>query len=918
MPDHGMPDHGMPDHGMPDHGMPDHGMPDHGMPDHAPYWADRLLEWFCAPHLLEEVQGDLHERYGRDVQQFGTAKANRQYWVSVLSFLRPFALKRQTHYSSPPLVNPAMLRNYVKTAFRTLTKYKVSTLINLLGLTLGVTACLVIYLITNYELSYDTFHPNSQRIYRLVGEAKFGGTNEKHPVGFIPNAVPEAIRKEIAGIETVAAFHNIESDVLIPNGNEKPKRFESRRRTGGTADLVVVEPQYFDLFTYQWLAGNPKTALNEPFKLVLSERKARTYFGDLPLEQMIGKEVIYQDSVHVRVAGIVKDWTQPTDFTFTDFISSATIRASQLKREIDLDQWDDIWSASQAFVKLPEGTNPDQLTAAFGQFGKAHFPKEFKFTPALQPLSDLHFNDAYDDNYSRKAHLPTLYGLMAIAGFILLIAAINFINLATAQSVQRAKETGVRKVLGSSRNSLIIRFLSETAFLTFIAVLISLLLVDPLLSAFQSLIPRGLTFDLFSFQTLFFLLAVTLVTALLSGLYPSWVLSSFSTALVLKGQTALAGGQKGYLRKGLIVFQFTVSLAFIIGTLMVGRQLNFMRNKSLGFSTDAIIEVRTEHDDKSLVLADKISQLSDVERVTMQWFPPMGDAHMVTRMKYRGKKEVDMDVSAKAGDENFIPLYQLRLLAGRNYVKSDSLRELVINATYARALGFKKPAEAINQFVEMGGTQYPIVGVVADFHEQSFHEKIGPVFIGYMPRQSKNIGVKLATKGQQLSDVKATLARIEQRWKTVYPDTKFDYTFLDDSIAKLYEKEQKTALLVNTATAIAILISCMGLFGLATFTAEQRTKEIGVRKVLGASVASIVALLSKDFLKLITIALVIASPIAWWAMNRWLQDFEYKVSVDWWVFALAGLLAMGIALLTVGFQSIKAALMNPVKSLRSE
>lgn len=885
--------------------------------DQPPRWADRLLEWFCAPHLLEEVQGDLYERFARDVQKEGTRWANRRYWANVLRFIQPFALKRQpSHYSSPGLFSSFMFRNYLKTSLRNLTKHRASTLINLFGLTLGVTACLVIYLITNYELSYDTFHPNSERIYRLVGEAQFGKTGEKHPVGFLPNAVPAAIRKEIAGLETVAAFHNISSEVLVPDGKEKPKRFEGDKHD----EIVVVEPQYFTIFKYQWLAGNSKTALTEPFDLVLSRRKARLYFGELPIEQIIGREVIYQDSVRMRVTGIVNDWAQPSDLVFTDFISFATVQASQIKQNIDLSQWNDIWSASQAFVKLPEGTAPAQLTTQFQRFSKAHFTKEMElnFTPALQPLSDLHFNDAYQDNYSRKAHLPTLYGLIAIAAFILLIAAINFINLSTAQSAQRAKETGIRKVMGSSRSNLIFQFLSETTLLTIVAVILSLALVKPILIAFQSLTPQGLTFDLFSWQTLAFLLAVTVSTSILAGFYPSWVLSSYVPAITLKGQTSSRNGQKGYFRKGLIVFQFTVSLVFIIGTLMVSRQLNFMRNKDRGFSTNAIISIHPGRDEKGPVLAQKLKQLAGVERVTMEWFPPMGSAYMMTKLKYEGKKEVEMDVSAKIGDENFIPLYQLRLVAGRNYVKSDSLREFVINETYAKALGFKKPADALNQLISFQDKKYPVVGVVADFHEQSFHEKIGPVFIGYMPQRSRNIGVKLATKGHHIRDVKATLASMEQQWKTVYPDNKFDYTFLDDSIAKLYGKEQKTAQLVNTATAIAILISCMGLFGLATFTAQQRTKEIGVRKVLGASVGSIVTLLSKDFLKLVIVALVLASPIAWWTMNQWLKDFAYKVDLNWWVFALAGVLAVGIALVTVGFQSVKAALINPANSLRSE
>ena len=897
--------------------------PSEARPPAPPRWADRLLEQFCAPHLLEEIQGDLHEKFSRDLQQIGRQKANRRYSLNVVGFLRPrygwpFALKRKpTMYSSPFLVHPDMLSNYFKIALRHLTKHKVSTLINLSGLTLGITACLVIYFIAHYELSYDTFHPNGEQIYRLVGESQYGTTGEKHPVGFVPAAVPGAIRKEVTGFETIAAFHNIESDVLIPNGKEKPKRFESRRRTGGPADLVVAEPQYFDIFTYQWLAGNPRTALTEPFKVVLSERKAHIYFGDISPEQMIGKEVIYLDSVRVSVTGIVRDWTQPTDFTFTDFISFSTIRASQLKREINLDQWNDIWSASQAFVKLAKGVNPAQLTPAFEQFGKRHPAKDLKFIVSLQPLSDLHFNENYDDNYSRKAHLPTLYGLMAIAGFILLLAAVNFINLATAQSVQRAQETGIRKVMGSSRLSLITQLLGETLLLTLVAALFSLALVQPALSAFQSLLTTGLQLSLFSWQTLTFLLVVTLVTTLLAGFYPSWLLSSYRPAITLKGQTALTGGQKGYLRKGLIVFQFTISLVFIIGTLMVSRQLNFMRDKDLGFSTDALLEVHTLHDDKSLVLAQKIRQLSGVEQITMEWFPPMGQSYMVTKLKYQGKRAIELDASFKGGDEHYIPLYQLRWLAGRNYAKSDSMRELVINSTLANALGFRKPADALNQLLDMQGKKFPIVGVVADFHEQSFHEKIGAAFIGYMP-QARNIGVKLATKGKGITEVKSALAGLEQAWQSVYPDNKFDFTFLDESIARLYEKEQKTGKLINIATFVAILISCMGLFGLVTFTAQQRTKEIGIRKVLGASVTGIVLLLSADFLWLIGIALAIASPIAWWATTQWLQDFAYKISVEWWVFALAGLLTIGIALLTVGFRSIKAALANPVTSLRNE
>lgn len=885
--------------------------------------ADRLLRWFCAPHLLEALQGDLHEEFAYQVGCVGERRARWRYWREVLGFIRPFAIKRKPAQYPHPFLTTAMLRNYLRTAIRNLARHRVSTLINLLGLTIGVTACLVIYVVTSFELSFDTFHPDSDRIYRVVGKALMGKSAEEHPVGFIPRAAPKAIREEVAGLEEVAAFHNLRSHVFIPDGTREMKRFDEKTLGTEQAQIIIADPQYFAIFRYEWLAGSPQTALKDPLKVVLSEQKARLYFGDIPLSNMLGREVIYRDSVRTTVSGIVKDWTHNTDFTFTDFISAATIRASLLKNEFNLDEWNDIWSASQVFVKLDKKVTSAEVNARLMTFSKNHFgPKrgtgDFRVTPLLQPLSDLHFNADYQDNYSRKAHLPTLYGLMGVALFILLIAAINFINLTTAQSVTRTREVGMRKVLGGSRVGLVAQFLSETFILTLLAVGVALLLTRPVLSAYQSFIPKGVAFSVLNPQILLFLLALTVITTLLSGFYPAWILSAHQPARALKGQTGLLGNQKGYLRQGLIVFQFTVSLVFIIGTIMIGRQLTFMRDKDLGFSTDAIVLIDTQHDEASAVLAQKIRQLSGVDRVAMQWFPPMGEGYMVTKLKYRGKTEIETDVSAKVGDENFIPLYQMRIVAGRNFMPSDTTRELVINQTYARKLGFKQPAEAVGKLLNFNGKDYPIAGVVADFHEETLHRPIQSTFITYIPRMSRNIAVKLATKGRAMSDVTVTLAAIEKAWQAVYPDEKFAYTFLDDSIARLYEKDQKTAQLVNTATAVAILISCMGLFGLALFTAEQRTKEIGIRKVLGASLASIITLLSGNFIKLVFIAIVVASPIAWYVTDKWLQDYAYKVNLEWWVFVLAGLMATGIALLTVCFQSIRAALTNPVTSLRNE
>lgn len=889
-----------------------------------PRWADRLLELFCAPHLLEEIQGDLYERFERHLKLFGPRHARQQYIWGVLSFLKPFALKRKpSPFPKSPLFHPAMLQNQFKIAWRNLWKHKATASINLLGLSLGISACLVLGVIIHFEFSFDRFHPDQERIYRVVGQVKFGQDPKFNPIGFVPRAVPATLREEVKNLETLASFHNLETQVIVPQQGKADKIFPGRAMGKDAAQIVIADQTYFDIFKYQWLAGNPEGALTEPFRVVLTAPKAQFYFGAGDPQSFIGRELIYRDSVRVTVSGIIAPWTERTDLSFTDFISLPTIRASRIKNEINLDEWNDIWSASQVFVKRPTNTSEAQVTAQLKAFGKRHFgPKagtgDFVMDLQLQPLSNLHFNPAYGDNYSRKAHLPTLYGLAGVALFILIIAAINFINLSTAQASQRSREVGMRKVLGSSRWGLIGQFMSETLILTLSALVVALLMANPILHLFQSFIPAGIQFSLFNPTILLYLVGLALLTVFLAGFYPALVLSAYRPALTLKGTQALPANSRGYFRKGLIVFQFTLSLIFIIGTLMVGRQLNYMRNADLGFSTDQVITLNTPHDNRSAVLAEKVQQISGVKQVTKQWSAPLSEGYALTKLIYEHEGKKEIEVSAKIGDANFIPMYQFKLVAGRNYYPSDTLRELVINQSLIKAMGLKHDAEALGQLLNLNGKNYPVVGVVADFHENTLHQKIKPTFIAYIPNMAGNLGVKLNAAGQNMGDVKSTLAKIQSTWKAIYPDDKLEYAFLDDTIDKLYNGEQKLATLVNTAAAIAVLISCLGLLGLATFTAEQRTKEIGVRKVLGASISGIVLMLSRDFVLLVGIAILIGSPVAWWALRKWLNHFEYRVQLEWWVFALAGVMALGIALITVSFQSLKAAVRNPVESLRGE
>jgi putative ABC transport system permease protein len=820
-----------------------------------------------------------------------------------------------------------MVKNYFKIAWRNVVRHKAYSFINVLGLALGICSCIVIYLITSYEFSFDKFHPDRERIYRIVGNMQ-RSTGESE---FINTAFSDVagFKDQIPGFEARAGFILYGGSISIPNGNELPKRFENKIAGSYSSAAIITWPQYFDIFRYKWLAGNPQT-LNEPFKVVLSEKRAKKYFGDLPLNEMIGKTVIYDDSLRVSVSGIVQDWTEHTDFGYTDFISISSATHSFLKSRIPAEDWTSLYPHSaMAFVKLEKGTTPEQINNRFTAYIKDQVKLSAgeKLTMYLQPINEIHFASTFrrsdDGDDFRKAHLPTLYILMGVAIFILIIAAVNFINLSTAQSIQRAKEIGVRKVLGSNKGSIMLQFLTETFVLTMLAIFISILLVNPMLYFFKDYIPEGVTFHLFDSSTLTFLLIVTVVTTVLAGFYPARILAGYLPVLSLKGAALQVGTEKLNLRKTLIVFQFTISLIFIIGAIVMGKQINFMIKADKGFNTDAIITINKWGDNsgKLSVLAENIKHINGVDKVLLQGTPPMGFAQMSTSYKFKGKDEIQLQPLLEIGNEDYVSFYQMKLVAGRNVSHSDSLNEIIVNETLTKAIGCKNPQDAVGKMLYSTGNQpekaFPIVGVVADFHQGSFHDAIQPAVIGNVPNYH-SIAVKLKASEKNTSAVKAIITQIESQWRELYPAESLDYSFLNESISWLYGQDEKTAWLVNAAMIITIFISCMGLFGLGMFTAQRRTKEIGIRKVLGASASNIAVMVSKDFLVLILLAFVIASPIAYYFSHQWLQDFVYRTNISLGVFLMAGIAIILIALITISFQAIKAAVANPVKSLRTE
>jgi len=811
-------------------------------------------------------------------------------------------------------------------------RHKVYTAINVLGLALGICACLAIYLVTKFDLGFDKFHPDGDRIYRIVGEIQ----NDKGQKDFLNSVIPDvaAFENQIPGFEAKAGLIDYGEDVTIPDGNKAPKKFDNRIVGSYNTSTIITWPEYFDIFKYKWLKGNPET-LNKPFKVVLTENRAKKYFGNIPLDEMIGKTVIYQDSLRVNVSGIVKDWTENTDFGYTDFISISTVTHSFLKQRFSNADWRSLQPHnSLVMVKLDKRVTADMVNKRFATYIKDHVKFQqagTKLTMYLQPLTDIHFTKEFrrgdDGDDFRKAYMPTLYSLMGVAVFILLIAAVNFINLSTAQSIQRAKEIGVRKVLGSDRKNITFQFLSETFVLTVLATVISVLLVNPVLTLFKDYIPEGTEFHIFNLSTLLFLCSVIIITTLFAGFYPARVLASYLPVLSLKGVNFQKGSEKINLRKALIVFQFTISMLFIITAIVMGKQMNFMKNADKGFNSDAIITVDKwrDRDDKLKILAENVRHIHGVDKVLWQGSNPMGFAKTSNTFKFKGKEEITINPVIEEGDEQYISFYGMKLVAGRDMLPSDSLHELIINETLAKAIGFTNPADAVGKQLFNGfnttannSKGYPIVGVVADFHQGSFHDAIDPAIITNMKFFRYSIAIKLASQEKNTKEIKTVLAAVEKEWKKIFPDEAFNYRFMNESIGFLYGQEEKTARLVNIAMALTIFISCMGLFGLGMFTAERRTKEIGIRKVLGASVTNIINMLSRDFVSLILLSIIIASPVAWYFMKQWLQDYAYRTDISWWVFAAAGFSAIFIGLITVSFHAIRSATRNPVKSLKTE
>ena len=807
-----------------------------------------------------------------------------------------------------------MFKNYFKTALRTFSKNKVTTAINVLGLSIGISAALIIFMVIQYDFSFDKYEPGKENIYRIV-TAGDGWNNSGVPVPLHQNM------QNISGIRHIAAilqFNDNNAKISIPQGNNKTSQ-NFKKQEG----IVFTSDAYFSIFPHTWIAGNQKTALDNPNKVVLSESYANRYFPGISPDKLIGKTIAFSDTILTTVTGIVQDLKANSDFEYKVFISLPTIAATNLKQNYSWDEWGSTNSNFQTIVQLFPQVQPAQINKQLASVFKAHseYTDDNKTIHRLQPLSDVHTNT----DFAGPVDLSTVRNLILLAVFLLLLGAINFINLSTAQATQRAKEIGIRKTLGSKKSQLIFQFLSETFLLTLFTAFVSVAITPLLLKAFTGFIPEGLHFSYLYSQPVvwFFFFLLIVVVSIISGLYPAFILTKFSPVVVLKNNVVTNTGvsRSTWMRKALIVFQFIIAQVFIIGVLVVDKQIHYSMQKDMGFRKDAIINFYVPFDfsnpnNKKFILKDELSKIPELQEVSLGNQSPAFNGRMSTEVSYKEKgKDVKIKVDSRNGDTAFLNVYNIKLIGGRNIMPSDSATEFVINETLARQLGFQHPAEAVGHFLSFNNSQKPIVGVMKDFNLASVRNAIHPLIYYAAPKFGYVMHVALQPNTATWN---SAIKKMQSAWKSIYPDMDFDYTFLDKKIENFYKADQQLSTLLTWASAVAITISCLGLLGLVIFITNNRIKEIGVRKILGASVTQIITLLSVNFIKLIAVAFIIAIPIAWWATHNWLQNFAYHTGLSWWIFLLSGIIMITAALIILCIRAGRAAMANPVNSLRSE
>lgn len=811
-----------------------------------------------------------------------------------------------------------MLATYLKLALRNLSNNWLYSAINILGLAVGIAACLLIFRIVHYELSFNKHFRHHDRIVRVVTEVHSPIEGTGYTTG-IPIPAMNAIQASVPQFEQYARIKEIWPTITVPDatGGTTTRKFN----TDDQHELgIFAEPAFFKIFDWQWLAGDPETALDEPSHVVLTQKMAEKCFDTW--QAALGKTLLMDNAVLLTVKGVVANAPDNTNFPFHLMVSYETLKKNT-NRYFYSNEWGSTSSNDQVFALLHDA---GQLAAAgevLATVGQAEYKKEnpnFSKKHRLQRLADLHYDDRFGINGSHVISKSRLWVLSLVGVLILVMACFNFINLATALATRRAREVGVRKTLGGNRSQLVRQFMGETTLIVFIAVALGAVLASlsaPMLKHISE-VPSSQPF--FSNLAVWAFLAVVLVVvSFCSGFYPALVLAGFNPIKALKNNTNPNGAGGGSLRKSLVVLQFAIAQALIIGTLVTISQLDYIRKMDLGFQPDLVYTVQVDNDSISRprfeTFKQKLLQLPGVESVSLGNDPPASSNYWQSNFALgRGADDALFNTSIKYCDPDYFKTYSLQLETGRILQPSDTMREVVVNQTLLRKLGIQDANEVLGKELRLGGSKWlEVVGVVKDFNSHSLHQTLEPIVMLTRKEFYNVAGAKIRPE-----NMTATVAAIQKTFDETFPEQVYDGAFLDESIADFYRSEQRFSLTCKGFAVLAIFISCLGLFGLASLIAVQKTKEIGIRKVLGASVGSVVGLLSRDFLLLVLVAFVVAAPVAWWGMSSWLQDFAFRVSIGWGLFAITGVLALMVAMVAISFQALRAALINPVESLRSE
>ena len=794
-----------------------------------------------------------------------------------------------------------MLKNYFKIALRNLRRSKAYSLINVMGLALSISCAILIFCVVKYHLAFNTGIADASRTYRIV-------TAQHRDVitytAGVPSPLGKAFRTDYDLAEKVGRIAIFDDATITFKDGSEGRKF---KETGGVA---FTETQFFDIFYFPLVKGNKATALTEPNTAIITQQLAKKYFGN---GDAINKVIRYDNKIDLKVTGVLKDLPENTDFKCGIYASYSTLKEYNEWLASD-DAWGGIQSAMNCFVKLRANVTPQQAEAVLPAYVKKFRPDSKNVHHyKLQPLGELHFDSRYGGVMEKR----NLWVLAFIGIFLTITACVNFINMATAQAINRSKEIGVRKVLGGKRSQIFWQFIAETTVITICAIIIGIALSYLALPFVNNWFSSQVHINFFAdWELLAFMPLLAIVVTFFAGSYPGLILSGFQPIQALKNK--ITQRQSGGLntRRGLIITQFAISQILIIAVIVIAKQMDYSKDSDLGFKKDAIVMLPVASTaQKAKTLKNQLLDISGVKNVSLCYAPPASYNSWNTTPHYDNRTEEEpFRTSIKAGDEDYVKTFGLKIIAGRNLFPSDSAKEFLVNETFVKKLNIQTPQEVLGkQLVVNGDIKGPIVGVINDFHDQSFYSDINAVAIASVPSNYFTYAVEINTKNSS-----STLASVEKVWNAMNPSEVYQQEFLDEHIATFYKSEALMLKLIRAFSFIAIFIGCLGLYGLVSFMVAQKTKEIGIRKVLGGSLGHILLMFGTEFSKLIIIAFCIAAPAGYWLMSSWLQDFKYKITINAWVFTTVITGTFLICLLTVGYQSIKAALLNPVKSLRTE